>query len=239
MPETSVIIPDIPISEYPDVGPSPRVVHFWERPHLKREIYNPVMLDEDEVGLVEKNISFAVEMSAIQREVGEWAWKNFKEKAMGLNPYLGIIEEIGELSKAILKKDQGIRGTPEKHDEDAVDAIGDIAIYLFNYLNCEKIDVYMIACTIFLNRIDMSCTDDNGLVPCDPKNNRKEIVIMMARAVASMRDDSKAVSGLLIYLQVMAKSYGTDLLSVVRKTWDIVKRRNWVEDSMVGGGHTH
>lgn len=74
-------------------------------------------------------------ITEIQKAVGEWADKNFpSEESRGrLRCALGVAEESGELAHAVLKRDQGIRGTAKKHDADAKDAIGDIVIYLMDF----------------------------------------------------------------------------------------------------------
>lgn len=46
---------------------------------------------------------------------------------------LGISEESGELSHAVLKREQGIRGTDEEHAASERDAVGDIVIYLTGF----------------------------------------------------------------------------------------------------------
>lgn len=43
---------------------------------------------------------------------------------------LGVAEEAGELAHAILKMEQGIRGSEAQHVNEAIDAVGDIIIYL-------------------------------------------------------------------------------------------------------------
>ena len=57
------------------------------------------------------------------------------EKTIGYRNLLGTVEEIGELSHAQLKGEQGIRHTPEEILEKKKDAIGDVIIYLINYCN--------------------------------------------------------------------------------------------------------
>ena len=70
----------------------------------------------------------------LQDEQSEWSNYNF-----GYQPphrgLLGIVEEVGELSHAHLKAEQGIRGTPEELAAERDDAIGDIVIYLAEYCN--------------------------------------------------------------------------------------------------------
>lgn len=71
----------------------------------------------------------------LQLEVGEWARRNFGGNP-AIYPLLGAVEEMGELSHAVLKGLQGIRGTKEEHDAKAKDAVGDIIIYLADF--CER-----------------------------------------------------------------------------------------------------
>jgi NTP pyrophosphatase (non-canonical NTP hydrolase) len=67
----------------------------------------------------------------LQYEVDEWSQRNF-----GKNPpiwkFLGIVEEVGELAHALLKKLQGIRVT-EDHEAKAKDAVGDLLIYTADF----------------------------------------------------------------------------------------------------------
>lgn len=75
----------------------------------------------------------------LQDAVSVWQLKNFGEHP-GWHPLLGIVEEVGELSHAHLKKVQNIR-LNEDHDANKRDAIGDILIYLADYCNQEHIDM--------------------------------------------------------------------------------------------------
>lgn len=72
------------------------------------------------------------DLRVMQQEVTTWSEENFgKQDAM--NPYMGMVEELGELSHALLKQKQGIRGTHGKHEADAKDAIGDLMIFLLDF----------------------------------------------------------------------------------------------------------
>lgn len=74
----------------------------------------------------------------LQEQVGCWAVRNFGIDSVkvdgrkSLHCTLGAAEEIGELCRAILKRDQGIRGTWEEHCEQAQDAVADTIIYLMD-----------------------------------------------------------------------------------------------------------
>lgn len=73
------------------------------------------------------------DLNQIQEEQREWSTRVFGPQDATL-PLLGVVEEVGELCHAVLKRKQGIR-----HDEDHLaneqDAIGDIVIYLLDYCN--------------------------------------------------------------------------------------------------------
>ena len=68
----------------------------------------------------------------LQEEHRIWVEKNFPDSP-NYHSLLGVVEEVGELSHAHLKREQGIRGTEQEHIEEAKDAIGDTIIYLTDY----------------------------------------------------------------------------------------------------------
>lgn len=80
------------------------------------------------------------DFSELQREQKEWQDRNFPNKGLHECMY-GLCEEQGELAHALLKMDQGIRGTKEEHMAAAWDAVGDIAIYLAGLCNARGIDL--------------------------------------------------------------------------------------------------
>jgi NTP pyrophosphatase (non-canonical NTP hydrolase) len=69
----------------------------------------------------------------LQSEVRAWSVRNFGDRATH-QPLLGAMEELGELSHAHLKQEQGIRGTAAEHEAAAKDAVGDLIIYLADYV---------------------------------------------------------------------------------------------------------
>lgn len=71
-------------------------------------------------------------LQQLQTEVEAWQRINFKDKKP-YQPLLGIVEEVGELSHAHLKLEQGIRGSKEEHELAKIDAVGDIVVYLADY----------------------------------------------------------------------------------------------------------
>lgn len=71
-------------------------------------------------------------LNEIQSELKVWTEYNFGKQTPDI-AILGMIEELGELSHAILKEKQGIRQSDFLADKK--DAIADLTIYALNYLN--------------------------------------------------------------------------------------------------------
>jgi NTP pyrophosphatase (non-canonical NTP hydrolase) len=80
------------------------------------------------------------DLNCIQELQKEWQKKNFPN-AKPYQPLLGLAEEVGELSHAHLKSEQGIRGTQEELTAKKKDAVGDIVIYLAGYCNLNGLDL--------------------------------------------------------------------------------------------------
>ena len=81
----------------------------------------------------------AIDLSVLQEQVSTWSRKNFGPYfGSGYRPLLGLMEEVGELSHAHLKQEQGIR-TSEEHQKAKIDAVGDIVIYLADYCQSQGI----------------------------------------------------------------------------------------------------
>lgn len=80
------------------------------------------------------------DFETIQEEVVEWAERNFGPQAP-YRPFVGMVEELGELAHALLKKEQGIRQGSEKFQEDAEDAIGDLFIYMCDFAGRSKLSM--------------------------------------------------------------------------------------------------
>ena len=72
-----------------------------------------------------------------QLQTEQEAWQNRNFGPCDGNSHrclLGVTEELGELSHAHLKSEQGIR-TNQDHNHAKKDAVGDIVIYLAGYCN--------------------------------------------------------------------------------------------------------
>lgn len=75
-----------------------------------------------------------IDINTIQREQRTWEHLNFGDTPVTY-PMLGMTEELGELSHAVLKNLQGIRGKEEINREEEMDALGDILIYMISFCN--------------------------------------------------------------------------------------------------------
>lgn len=81
-----------------------------------------------------------MDLHKLQREVASWNQYNFPS-AKPHHPLLGIAEEIGELSHAHLKLEQGIRESESVLRAAKIDAVGDIVIFLASYCYLNGIDL--------------------------------------------------------------------------------------------------
>ena len=80
----------------------------------------------------------------LQEQHKAWRDKNFPGDHNGSTlPILGVMEELGELSHAVLKHEQGIRGfdNEAKFKEAASDAVADIIVFLTDFCTNHDIDL--------------------------------------------------------------------------------------------------
>lgn len=80
-----------------------------------------------------------MKLNELQEEVHQWSGSNFDQHDP-INPLLGIVEEIGELCHAVLKRRQNIR-MDEDHDANERDAIGDIVVFLCDYCSMQGLSL--------------------------------------------------------------------------------------------------
>lgn len=76
----------------------------------------------------------------LQERLQVWRERNFPN-ADSTQQLLGVVEEVGELSHAVLKQTQGIRGSHETHDAEILDAVGDILIFLAGFCSFRGINM--------------------------------------------------------------------------------------------------
>jgi len=77
-------------------------------------------------------------LGRVQKEHKVWLKKNFGTQK-DWQPFIGVLEEIGELSHSYLKHSQQVRMN-EDHIAKMKDAIGDIVIFMISFCNALDID---------------------------------------------------------------------------------------------------
>jgi len=82
-------------------------------------------------------------LTTMQMQVRSWQHHNFPSSTYE-EPFKGMVEEIGELSHALLKMKQGIRGTTQEHEAAIQDAIGDLCIFTMDFCNKRGYNLYYI-----------------------------------------------------------------------------------------------
>lgn len=155
-------------------------------------------------------------------EVGKWSHLNFGDDQ---EPYLGMVEELGELSRCLLKRKQKIRGfdDPAFFFQEFVDAIGDIGIYAANFAYNNKLYVSW---------------PKVGIYP--PENAVKYIanaccwLSKLLNAVEASNDQEKWLYNFLLEIATIAKLEHMELDSVVNVVWSRVVLRDWKQNSHNG-----
>lgn len=151
----------------------------------------------------------------LQAEQREWSLANFGPHDE-IAPLTGIMEEKGELAHALLKSHQGIRGAPEQHREAALDAIGDIMIYMSDLFNCRGWDL--------------------GEEVAAAKTYPWRLGEVTLRTLPIL--DGFLANGVyrkaILLLSYLCQNLNTDLDTVVFSTWEQVKRRNWKQNPQTG-----
>lgn len=162
-------------------------------------------------------------IETIQREHLAWATYNFGERRPD-DPHLGMIEEVGELAHAMLKRRQGIRGNAEQHDAKAKDAIGDISIYMIDFCNLTGIDVELMH-TEALEMPRRSYSDQESILRI-----QVAMGIMAARVIdesyrgTDLRYDIRNILRGMLDLCLCRQ---WDFSAILNETWEDVGKRDW------------
>jgi NTP pyrophosphatase (non-canonical NTP hydrolase) len=176
-------------------------------------------------------------LSEIQFAVGQWSAVQFPANTP-LEPLEGMVEELGELAHARLKRRQGIRHTPEECVAMERDAIGDMGIYLCDFASRTGI--------VLAAELERQGRRFAGWRSNPVSDVRAFGLLSLDAAVllSDFADDveyeeagAKAgdVLGALIYY---AERRGWDFLGILNETWAGVSKRDWRADPMKAGGHS-
>jgi hypothetical protein len=163
----------------------------------------------------------------LSQEVGEWSRRNFGNKQ---NPYLGMVEELGELAHCLLKREQGIRGfeNPEFFREEFVDALGDIGIYAANFA--------------FNNHINVQWPIVGRSLP---QNTQTRYIANAAYWLSQLmltpeveEDLKRWLHHFLVEMALVAKLENLELEEIVCGVWQRVKVRDWKRNRQDGETET-
>ena len=155
----------------------------------------------------------------LQRYLYEWQRYNFGDHQANERVLMGMCEEAGELCHAQLKMEQGIRGTREDHEEAMKDAVGDISIYMLNYLSGIGRRI-----PEFAPRTDVAKVNDVTVI--------RKSVLSVYRLIGKIDVDdvnsASRVQHLITALIYLCALKGWDLETIIRDTWSQISQRDWV-----------
>lgn len=78
----------------------------------------------------------------LQDDVAQWSRHNFDDKPLlGVTESVAVFHCVGELAHAVLKREQGIRGSAAQREAAERDAVGDIVIYLADFCHRRGYDL--------------------------------------------------------------------------------------------------
>ena len=152
----------------------------------------------------------------LQKCLYAWQIYNFGEQD-NERVLLGICEESGELCHAQLKMEQGIRGDVACHEAALIDAIGDIMIYMLNYVSG-------------MGEVFPSFIAKEGVDKIEDPAAIRGTVLSVYRTVGKLVEEPESMSRVqhitnaLIHLCAIK---GLDLEGVIRDTWGEVGQRDW------------
>lgn len=182
----------------------------------------------------------------LQPEVNEWANKNFGTGHPAWHPLMGMIEELGELGHCHLKAVQGIRGTQAQHAAGIVDAVGDIVVYMCQYVSLQGITLQSV-----LSGWDYFYEFQNWVASAHPRDEPfmydwRAYLDMSASlgAIAKMHvehpssNDKQIVRDLLRAFMIDIAMYCNirciSLQEAIDTTWEMVSKRDWTKNKKDG-----
>jgi NTP pyrophosphatase (non-canonical NTP hydrolase) len=80
-------------------------------------------------------------------EIQIWQEVNFNDTTTAVSVYLGLVEEVGEIMRAVVKRSQGIRGTGDEWTAEIKKECADVFIKLCDVARYEDFDLMAVICT--------------------------------------------------------------------------------------------
>lgn len=156
----------------------------------------------------------------LQEQQRAWLNTNFPNQPREL-PLLGVIEEVGEIARCVLKKAQEEMHGPEPRykdrdwDAELADAIGDTLIYISS------------ACCTMGHELEAVINDTREALKTSPSINKMWLIGALASTAGRLLQypgliNLRLVVGLLMEL---SETLGIDFDTAVEQTWSEVKQR--------------
>lgn len=137
---------------------------------------------------------------------------------------LGVVEEYGELTHAVLKDKQSIRGSHDQHVEDMKDAIGDMSVYLMGVMSYSTLVPRTGTGFPYLDTVT-------------------QVILAMSRPVSMICHFQfkpqvlHPMEDLVGMMLRFCELQGWDYYDLVEDTWLGVSQRDWLK--FPGDGRTH
>lgn len=186
-------------------------------------------------------------LNEIQREHLEWRVSNFgvRTKDNGHWPILGLLEEIGEYVHAVLKSEQGIRGSEEVLGDQRFDALGDAAIYLMDCITSHGSTLSTVAEYAALG--DPSAFDgDPSADVAETRKRKLKCLALLTYYVSSLlqlvgkpdltfrSEWFETHAKCWRQLEILSFLECWSLEEVLEQTWLEVRQRDWKKNSVDG-----
>lgn len=142
-----------------------------------------------------------------------WVARNFPEFKLDSpmdESIIGVLEEQGELCRAHLKAAQNIRGSSEKHEADAKDAVGDITIYLLGVMS------------------QLGKLPSRGGVPIVKSPTWALKYLGYHTGQLAVNPSQYGCEMIIAYLESYCDFMDWDYTLIVLNTWNEVKQRDWI-----------
>ena len=153
-------------------------------------------------------------LQEIQSELKVWTEYNFGHRTPEIS-ILGMIEELGELSHAILKEKQGIRQSDFLADKK--DAIADLTIYVLDYLNS----------------INKNYSENSQFGNADLIESLQNISNLISDLTIDLNNERYihysylVTNTIILNILDICKTLDIDFITTVNEVWEQVKLRDW------------
>jgi NTP pyrophosphatase (non-canonical NTP hydrolase) len=231
----TLVVPEAPHDEWTELLSSPP--RAFKHNQSKHNLHNK-QYQNMKRGQHENQLGLSI-MEDTTKQVLAWSEQQFgsgRQQHMQEQRLLGALEEVGELSHAVLKMQQNIRGSTEQHLNDMRDALGDICIYLADF--CGRSGISM--------RDAYARSLDAPLAGTPPDDTERERWLRSAcmRLAACITDAFSGLRGsielhvsecLRLCESISYLFYGEPIWQVMDSVWrDVVSKRYWKQNATTG-----